>query len=148
MPSRDGEWTVSSEASTSETSGGRIGFRFVARDVNIVMGPERAGSAVPFRVTLDGAPPGDAHGTDAQADGSGGLVEQRMYQMIRQAGTITDRLFEIEFLEPGPRASRSRSADRLSLPRRATQLRAQRSLIRLYRPSSATHSLSRGRCSA
>ena len=37
----------------------------------------------------------------SHADGSGALVEQRMYQLIRQAGPIVDRLFEIEFLDAG-----------------------------------------------
>jgi thiol-disulfide isomerase/thioredoxin len=94
-----GEWTVAREASTSEAPGGRIGFRFVARDVHLVMGPRVAGTPVPFRVTLDGEPPGDARGTDVDPDGSGMLVEPRMYQLIRQTGPIVDRLFEIEFLD-------------------------------------------------
>ena len=99
--SLSGAWTVTSEASTSETPGGRIAFRFVARDVNLVMGPRSSGSPVPFRVTLDGAAPDDAHGVDVLSDGSGALVEQRMYQLIRRSGPIVDRLFEIEFLEAG-----------------------------------------------
>jgi thiol-disulfide isomerase/thioredoxin len=94
-----GEWTVAREASTSEAPGGRIGFRFAARDVHLVMGPRVAGTPVPFRVTLDGEPPGDARGTDVDPDGSGMLVEPRMYQLIRQTGPIVDRLFEIEFLD-------------------------------------------------
>jgi hypothetical protein len=53
------------------------------------------------RVTLDGQPAGDAHGTDVAADGSGRLVEQRMYQLIRQPGPIEDRLFEIVFQDAG-----------------------------------------------
>jgi Thioredoxin like C-terminal domain/AhpC/TSA family len=94
-----GEWTVSREASTSEAPGGRIGFRFVARDVHLVMSPRDVGSRIPFRVTLEGEAPSDAHGTDVAADGSGSLVEPRMYQLIRQTGPIVDRLFEIEFLD-------------------------------------------------
>ncbi len=94
-----GEWTVARGASTSEAPGGRIGFRFVARDVHLVMGPRVAGTPGPFRVTLDGEPPGDARGTDVDPDGSGMLVEPRMYQLIRQTRPIVDRLFEIEFLD-------------------------------------------------
>ena len=52
-----GEWTVTSEASTSDTPGGRIAYRFTARDVNLVMGPQASGSPVRFRVTLDGDAP-------------------------------------------------------------------------------------------
>jgi hypothetical protein len=96
-----GEWTVSSEASTSDTPGVRIAYRFTARDVNLVMGPQTPGTPVRFRVTLDGNAPDDASGVDVQADGSGALIEQRMYQLIRQPGPIVDRLFEIEFLDAG-----------------------------------------------
>ena len=50
---------------------------------------------------IDGEPPGEAAGTDVEPDGSGELIEQRMYQLIRQHGPITDRLLEIEFLDAG-----------------------------------------------
>ena len=99
-----GEWTVTSEASTSDTPGGRIAYRFTARDVNLVMGPQTPGSPLRFRVTLDGDAPDDANGVDVQADGSGALIEQRMYQLIRQPGPIVDRLFEVEFLDAGAQA--------------------------------------------
>ena len=46
----------------------------------------------------------DASGVDVQADGSGALIEQRMYQLIRQPGPIVDRLFEVEFLDAGAQA--------------------------------------------
>ena len=68
------------------------------------MGPQTSGSPVRFRVTLDGDTPGDASGVDVQADGSGALIEQRMYQLIRQPGPIVDRLFEVEFLDAGAQA--------------------------------------------
>ena len=29
------------------------------------------------------------------------VTEQRLYQLVRQNGTITDRTFEIRFLDPG-----------------------------------------------
>jgi hypothetical protein len=45
-------------------------------------------------------PPGPAHGLDVD-DGGNGTVEQRLYQLIRQPGTIVDRRFEIEFLDAG-----------------------------------------------
>jgi hypothetical protein len=65
------------------------------------MGPPARGSSVRFRVFIDGEPPGAAAGSDIDADGSGHLDQQRMYQLIRQHGRITDRLFEIEFLDAG-----------------------------------------------
>jgi hypothetical protein len=55
-------------------------------------------------VTLDGAAPGDAHGVDAAPDGSGEVRAPRLYQLVRQVGRVTDRTFEIEFLDPGVRA--------------------------------------------
>lgn len=41
-----------------------------------------------------GGPQG-ANGTDVEADGSGTLAEQRMYQLVRQQGPIVDLVFEI-----------------------------------------------------
>ena len=32
------------------------------------------------------------------------MTEQRLYQLVRQSGTITDRTFEIRFLDPGVQA--------------------------------------------
>jgi hypothetical protein len=34
-------------------------------------------------------------------DGSGSVTEQRLYQLVRQNGGVTDRTFSIEFLDPG-----------------------------------------------
>ena len=54
-----------------------------------------------FRVSIDGQPPGAAHGLDVDEQGVGTASEQRLYQLIRQTGPIADRQFEIEFLGPG-----------------------------------------------
>ena len=96
-----GEWTVARRASILNDAGGRLAFRFHARDVNLVMGPPERGTSIPFRVRVDGEPPGDAHGLDVDADGGGTVVQQRLYQLVREPGVITDRTFEIEFLAPG-----------------------------------------------
>jgi hypothetical protein len=95
-----GDWTVMAEATVLNEPKGRVALRFDARDVHLVMGPA-AGASVPFSVTIDGAPPGADAGSDVDADGSGELIEPRMYQLIRQRGPTTDRLFEIEFLDAG-----------------------------------------------
>jgi hypothetical protein len=92
------------EAVVLNEPSGRITFRFHARDVHLVMGPAAHGTPVPFRVSIDGASPGSARGTDVDEDGSGLLDEQRMYQLIRQQGPIDDRTFEIEFLDAGAEA--------------------------------------------
>jgi hypothetical protein len=68
------------------------------------MGPAVRGRLVRFRVLIDGLPPGSAHGADVDAEGHGVLDQQRMYQLIRQQRPIQDRLFEIEFLDPGAEA--------------------------------------------
>ena len=81
-------------------AGGRIALRFHARDLHLVMACTAPGSPVPFRVTIDGRVPGPAHGVDSDDQGRGTLAEPRMYQLIRQSGTIKDRRFEIEFLRP------------------------------------------------
>jgi hypothetical protein len=95
-----GDWTAMAEATVLNEPKGRVAFRFDSRDVHLVMGPA-AGASVPFTVSIDGAPPGEAAGTDVDPDGSGELIEPRMYQLIRQRRPITDCLFEIEFLDPG-----------------------------------------------
>lgn len=94
-----GTWTISQEAIQSGASSGRIIFRFHARDVHLVMGSPVTGTTVPFRVLVDGHPPGDSHGTDIDAKGDGIIAEARLYQLVRQVGAITDR--EIEFLAAG-----------------------------------------------
>ena len=96
-----GTWTISGDRAVGGAPGGRIAYRFHARDLNLVMAPETRGMDIRFRLQLDGKPPGDAHGVDIDPDGQGTLREQRMYQLIRQPGPIADHLFEIEFLEAG-----------------------------------------------
>jgi hypothetical protein len=96
-----GDWTATSEAVVLNEPNGRIARRFEARDVHLVVGPPARGSSVRFRVFIDGEPPGAAAGSDIDPGGSGQLDQQRMYQLIRQHSRITDRLFEIEFLDAG-----------------------------------------------
>jgi thiol-disulfide isomerase/thioredoxin len=96
-----GNWTVGKEAVTLNQFPGRIAYCFHARDLNLVMGPPARGTSVRFRVLLDGQPPGLAHGADIDSEGNGTIVEQRLYQIIRQAEPITDRQFEIEFHDSG-----------------------------------------------
>jgi thiol-disulfide isomerase/thioredoxin len=95
--SLSGDWTVESGASVLNGADGRISFRFHARDVHLVMGPQARDAAVPFQVLLDGRPPGDAHGLDVDGDGRGTLSEQRLHQLIRQRGVIPDRSIEVVF---------------------------------------------------
>jgi cytochrome c biogenesis protein CcdA/thiol-disulfide isomerase/thioredoxin len=96
-----GAWRVGSEAAVLSVAPGRVVFRFHARDLHLVLGPGAGGVPIRFRVTIDGQPPMADHGSDVAPDGGGTVVEQRLYQLVRQQGPVTDRTFEIEFLDPG-----------------------------------------------
>jgi thiol-disulfide isomerase/thioredoxin len=96
-----GEWTIGRQAAVLSRSSGRIVYRFHARDLHLVMGPLRPGASVRYRVSVDGQPPGAAHGVDTDDAGNGTVVEQRLYQLIRQPKPIVDRTFAIEFLDTG-----------------------------------------------
>ena len=102
--SQSGTWTLAQHAAVVNEPGGRIAFRFQARDVNLVMGPSARGKSVPFRVLLDGQAPRGAHGFDVDAQGNGKLADQRLYQLVRQIAPVEERLFEIEFLDAGAEA--------------------------------------------
>jgi len=99
-----GEWTVEKGAVALNKPGGRIAYGFHARDLHLVMGPSARGASARFRVTLDGQPAGAAHGVDVDEQGNGTVREQRLYQLIRQPKPITERRFEIEFLDAGAEA--------------------------------------------
>jgi len=99
-----GDWTVKREAIVLNETGGRILYRFHARDLHLVMGPAAPGTAVPFRVGIDGQPPGAAHGVDVDDQGNGTVTQPRLHQLIRQPGPVSDRTFEVTFLDPGVQA--------------------------------------------
>lgn len=96
-----GDWTRSEESSRLKKAGGKVAYRFHARDVHLVMGTASPATPVRFRVRIDGQPPGPSHGADVDEAGNGAIAGPKMYQLIRQTGPIADRLFEIEFLDPG-----------------------------------------------
>jgi thiol-disulfide isomerase/thioredoxin len=99
-----GDWTIGSQTTVLNEAGGRIACRFHARDVNLVMGSRDPGNPVRFEVRIDGQPPGAANGVDVDDEGSGTVGEARLYQLIRQPGSISDRTFEITFLDAGAEA--------------------------------------------
>jgi thiol-disulfide isomerase/thioredoxin len=96
-----GDWTEGQEAATLNKTGGRVIFRFHARDVNLILGPAKPGASIRFRISIDGKAPGAAHGIDVDDQGNGVVTEQRMYQLVRQPAPIADREISIEFLDPG-----------------------------------------------
>jgi cytochrome c biogenesis protein CcdA/thiol-disulfide isomerase/thioredoxin len=99
-----GTWKVGEESAVLQTAPGKIVFRFHARDLHLVLGPGKSGKPIRFRVKLDGAPPGEDHGSDTDGNGEGTVQEHRLYQLIRQKGPVEDRTFEIELLDPGVEA--------------------------------------------
>jgi len=100
-----GEWEVGRESVVLQQAGGSIAFRFRARDAHLVLSTEtEAPEPVPFRVLLDGQPPGPSHGADTNEDGSGLLRDGRLYQLIRQDGGVRDRTLQISFRQAGAEA--------------------------------------------
>jgi cytochrome c biogenesis protein CcdA/thiol-disulfide isomerase/thioredoxin len=99
-----GAWKVGPESAVLQSAPGSITFRFHARDLHLVLGPTKDGKPIRFIVRLDGTPPGDDHGADTDANGTGTIQSHRLYQLIRQKGSVEDRTFEIQFLDPGVQA--------------------------------------------
>jgi thiol-disulfide isomerase/thioredoxin len=99
-----GAWTVRAQDTVLHQAGGRILYRFHARDLHLVMAPAAPETPVRFQVRIDGQPPGAAHGTDVDDQGNGTLTQPRLYQLVRQPGPVTERTFEITFLDPGVHA--------------------------------------------
>jgi cytochrome c biogenesis protein CcdA/thiol-disulfide isomerase/thioredoxin len=99
-----GAWNVGAEQATLAAHTGTIVYRFHARDLHLVLGPGKDNKPVRFRVFVDGVAPGNAHGSDVAADGTGLVTEQRLYQLVRQPGDVRDRTFSIEFLDSGVQA--------------------------------------------
>jgi thiol-disulfide isomerase/thioredoxin len=99
-----GRWTIGSERAQLDEKDGSIIYRFHARDLHLVLGPSTEGNDIRFRITIDGKPPGDAHGMDTDAEGNGVVTTQRLYQLVRAPGTVEDHTFEIRFLDSGVQA--------------------------------------------
>jgi len=99
-----GDWSIHEQGAVLNKMKGGITYRFHARDLHLVMGPATRGASVRFRVLIDQQPPLAAHGGDVDPQGNGTIVEQRLYQLIRQPEPIADRQFDIEFLDAGAEA--------------------------------------------
>jgi cytochrome c biogenesis protein CcdA/thiol-disulfide isomerase/thioredoxin len=102
--SLSGNWTVGPEFAALNQAGGGLRYRVHARDLHLVLVPGSPDRPVRFRVRIDGAAPGASHGSDIDEQGFGIVRDGRLYQLVRQAGPVTDRTVEIEFLDPGVRA--------------------------------------------
>ncbi len=99
-----GNWIVTPEFARLNKANGAIRFHFHARDAHAVLGAPADGQPVRFRVTIDGRAPGADHGTDIDAAGWGELRQDRLYQLVRQRGAVSDHIVRIEFSRPGVQA--------------------------------------------
>lgn len=97
--SLNGKWIVENERAVSKGAGGKVSYRFKARDLHLVLG----GASIPFKVKIDGHTPGKNHGVDTDESGQGRIEGHRLYQLIRrqEGDAKDDHVFEIEFLKPG-----------------------------------------------
>lgn len=95
-----GEWMMGKEKLVLTRGQGKIIYRFHARDLHLVMGPATPGTPIKFKILIDGRPPVSTHGLDVDSAGNGTIVEQRMYQLVREQNSVVDREFQIEFLSP------------------------------------------------
>jgi hypothetical protein len=98
-----GQWTIAKDKTVLDSAPGGLSFRFNARDVDLVMGPAADGKPIRFRVELDGAPPGPNHGVDTRADGTGTVIEERLYHLIRQSQQVGEHTVTIRSLDRGVR---------------------------------------------
>ena len=95
---------MANQATVLNRSDGRIVCRFHARDVHLVMGPPRPESAVRFRVSMDGRPPGPAGGLDVDDSWQWHRSRTADVSAHKATGPIVDRTFEIHFLDAGVEA--------------------------------------------
>ncbi|MDB5851546.1 MAG: thioredoxin-like protein [Rhodoferax sp.] len=96
-----GAWKVEAERAVAAAPGARLGYRFSARDLHLVLGHAAGTATVRYRVWIDGQPAGENHGTDTDASGAGKIDAHRLYQLVRRTSSVGDHLFEIEFLDAG-----------------------------------------------
>ena len=99
-----GKWEDHRQVAILKATGGKIVFRFHARDLHLVLAPAAGGKPVHFKVSIDGHAPEQNHGVDTDAHGDGVVTEDRLYQLIRQQGSIADHTFSIEFQDAGVQA--------------------------------------------
>ncbi|MEO5667460.1 MAG: cytochrome c biogenesis protein DipZ [Bdellovibrionota bacterium] len=93
-------WKVGKEQIRVGAAHAFIRFRFIAKDLHLVLG-SGTGKSLRFKVTLDGKPLGRSHGVDTDDKGEGLIREHRLYNLIHQTDeqSLTEHSFEIEFLD-------------------------------------------------
>jgi thiol-disulfide isomerase/thioredoxin len=98
-----GRWTVEEESAVLDGAGS-IAYRFEGRDLNLVLATAGDTGTAPFTMLLDSEPPGTDSGIDVDESGAGTVTAPRMYQLVRQHGSIRPRTFEMQFPDGGVRA--------------------------------------------
>ena len=73
-----GDWTATKQFALLNSHNGRMAYCFRARDLHLIMGLSAAGTAVNFRVMIDGQPPEVAHGGHVDAEGKVIVTQQRL----------------------------------------------------------------------
>ena len=116
-----GEWKVEGELAALTRANGRIVYRFHARDLHLVMGPAAKGRTVPFRVLLDGRPPGPAHGGRAELLGEVAQAGQGepAVQVVQAADVLVRR-------HPDAEPPASGASDSAWMPRSSASAAARR----------------------
>ena len=92
-----GDWTIGRTATVLNKAPGRSCT--ASTRVTSISSWDRHDQRAPvrFRVTIDGQPPGAAHGLDVDEGGNGTVREQRLYQLVATAeadrrSNVRDRL--------------------------------------------------------
>jgi thiol-disulfide isomerase/thioredoxin len=98
-----GAWNSLPEKVVLTEPDGRILFRFHARDVHLVLRTADR-EPVPFRVLIDGEPPTRSHGEDVDTGGYGVVRDGRLYQLVRQIGSVRENTLEVTFSTAGVEA--------------------------------------------
>jgi hypothetical protein len=98
-----GDWTVGPEKAALNRAGGASVYRFRSRDLHLVLGPGAANKPCDF-ASRSMAPHRARTRHDVDAEGMGVVTDQRLCQLVRQSGPISDHTFAFEFLDPGVEA--------------------------------------------
>jgi hypothetical protein len=98
-----GDWTMEQQATTLNAASGRSSTASMPATCTWSWDPRprrRPYGSASFSTDS----PGRHHGTDVDDQGDGTVTEPRLHQLIRQPGPVSDRTFEITFLDPGVQA--------------------------------------------
>ena len=96
-----GNWTFENDAVMLNEVNGRIAYQFHARDLHLVMGPATRGTSMDSGCSsMDNRRPRPMESMSTIRV-TGTVAEQRLHQLIRQPVPVSERRFEIEFLDSG-----------------------------------------------